>query len=297
MQPTLSVGMPIYNGEKFVAQAVRSILAQTYRDLELVISDNASTDRTPEICAGFAAQDPRVRIVRNPHNVGAAANFNGVLGQGRGRYFKWACGDDWCDPTFAERCITALEQNPDAVLCFSRVNIVDESGALIQVHSDNLDLRSPDVQERFRHARAHDRLLHVLQGVIRRDVLRRIGPMRPFYSSDLTMMSELALWGQFIELPEPLLYRRLHSHAASAITDREERLRFLDPGQRRSGHLVRWQTCLQHLRAVSHCPQPLAVRAGLCGSVLRAAYWSRRELFNEAIGALTRPRTKTIADS
>jgi len=286
--------MPVYNGEKFVAQAIGSILSQTYRDLELVISDNASTDRTPEICAAFAAQDPRVRIVRNSHNVGAAANFNLVLRQGRGRYFKWACGDDWCDPTFAERCITELEQNPDAVLCFSRVNIVDESGALIQVHSDNLDLRSPDVLQRFRHARAHDRLLHVLQGVIRRNVLRRIGPMRPFHSSDIAMMSELALWGQFIELPEPLLFRRFHAQAASHISDPDERLRFLDTEQHRSGHFVRWQTCFENVKAIARCPQPMHVRAGLWSSVLRSAYWSRRALFNEAVSAFgRRPRNQS----
>src|SRR4051794_3298661 len=92
--PKLSIGLPVYNGENFLAHAVDSILAQDFRDFELIISDNASTDRTAEICRGYAESDPRVRYVRFETNQGGSRNFCYVFELARGEYFKWAAHDD-----------------------------------------------------------------------------------------------------------------------------------------------------------------------------------------------------------
>ena len=118
-EPAVSVGLPVYNGERYLAEAIESVLRQTFADFELVISDNASTDRTAEICRSFARADGRVRYHRNEANLGALPNFNRVFDLGRGRYFKWAAHDDVLRPELLRRCVDVLEDNRDAVVCES----------------------------------------------------------------------------------------------------------------------------------------------------------------------------------
>ena len=103
--PKVSIGIAVFNGENFLESALRSILAQTFEDFELIISDNASTDRTADICEQYASQDGRVLYLRQPANLGAQPNYNLLVGQARGRYFKWAAHDDMLAPTFLERCV------------------------------------------------------------------------------------------------------------------------------------------------------------------------------------------------
>ena len=98
--PRLSVGLPVYNGETYIGQSIESLLGQSYEDFELIISDNASTDSTADICRHYGKQDPRIRYVRQPRNIGLSPNHNFVVQQARGEYFKWAAADDLCAPTF-----------------------------------------------------------------------------------------------------------------------------------------------------------------------------------------------------
>src|SRR5688572_28337892 len=95
--PLVSIGLPVYNGERFLSEALDSLLGQTLADFELIVSDNASTDRTAEICLAYAARDARVRYVRQQTNIGAIRNWNFVARQARGQYFKWASANDFCD--------------------------------------------------------------------------------------------------------------------------------------------------------------------------------------------------------
>ena len=101
----VAIGMPVWNGEQFVSEAIESILGQTYGDLELVISDNASTDGTAEICSNYAKQDRRVRYIRQEKNIGAAPNHNEVFRRSSGQYFKWACHADVLAREFIEECV------------------------------------------------------------------------------------------------------------------------------------------------------------------------------------------------
>ena len=116
--PHVSVGLPVYNGERYLRQAIESIQSQT--DLELIISDNASTDATEGICREYATRDPRVRYYRSDQNRGAAWNHNRVVELARGEYFKRQCHDDYCDTTFLEKCLAVIHSNPDVVLCYPR---------------------------------------------------------------------------------------------------------------------------------------------------------------------------------
>ena len=131
--PTLSVGLPVYNGERYLAESLDALLAQTYADFELIISDNASTDRTAEICREYAARDPRIRYVRQPVNVGAGPNHNLLVPLARGTYFKWASHDDLYAPTLLELCVRELEEHPEAVLAHCREGFIDDAGTMVRV--------------------------------------------------------------------------------------------------------------------------------------------------------------------
>ena len=127
----LSVGLPVWNGEEFLEGAIRCILAQSFGDFELVISDNASTDRTAEICHSF--DDSRIVYHRHEENLGAAWNFNRVFELCRGEFFKWAAHDDLVAPSYFQKCIDALHDDPEAILAYTGVHSIDENGQQLDI--------------------------------------------------------------------------------------------------------------------------------------------------------------------
>src|SRR5437868_2832321 len=130
-KPLVSLAMPVYNGEAFLADAIRSCLAQDYHNFELIITDNASTDGTEKICRGFAASDSRVRYIRNERNLGAGPNFNRGFELGSGKYLKWCAADDRISPNFVSACVAVLEENPEVVLAYGETKSIDSSGQII----------------------------------------------------------------------------------------------------------------------------------------------------------------------
>jgi hypothetical protein len=134
-RPRVSIGLPVYNGERFLRDALDSLLSQSFEDFELLIADNASTDGTEEICRSYAAGDPRIRYIRNRVSYGAIANFNTVFRLTTGRYFKWAAYDDVCAPEFLARCVGVLDDDPSVVLACSRFAGIDEDGRRIALRS------------------------------------------------------------------------------------------------------------------------------------------------------------------
>jgi glycosyltransferase involved in cell wall biosynthesis len=226
--PTLSIGLPVYNGERFLDQALDALLAQTFTDFELIISDNASTDGTEAICRRYAAQDPRIRYVRQPVNLGCAPNHNVLVPLARGRYFKWASDDDLYAPELVRLCIQALEDHPEVVLAHSWDALVDEKGEIILKLPYALDTSNPRPAKRLRS------LLRTpggndFYGVIPLHVLRRVGPLHSYYNSDRTFMARLVLEGPFHQVPETLYFRRDHPDRASRAGSRRARTVALDP--------------------------------------------------------------------
>lgn len=122
----VSIGMPVYNGENFIEAALRSILAQTCREFELVVSDNASTDRTEDICRAYASLYPRIRYYRGDHNIGPARNANRTFLLSSGPYFKLAAHDDVLAPDFIEKCAGVLDRDPGVVLAYPLTMWIDE---------------------------------------------------------------------------------------------------------------------------------------------------------------------------
>jgi hypothetical protein len=148
--PTVTIGMPVYNGEALLARSIPSILEQTYRDFELVICDDASRDGTEALCRRFAAEDPRIRYRRNITNLGGSANFNQTFFLARGRYFKWCAQDDVILPTFLQAAVEVLEAHPDVVLCHARTRIVDSNlETLVRINPGAYGAGGPQAWRRF----------------------------------------------------------------------------------------------------------------------------------------------------
>lgn len=210
-QPRLSIGLAVYNGARHLRESIDSLLAQDVNDFELIISDNASTDETPDICAEYAAKDPRVRFVRNDTNIGAAANFNRVFELSAGCYFMWGSDDDVWDPAFASRCIAELEAYPKTVLCSTGVTIIDEAGhPRPDIAYRNLDTAGAPVPERVQRLVLQG-LWYDMYSVIRPEALRATGMYRSTYGGDVLLLLELLLLGEFISLPEQLFKYRVPS--------------------------------------------------------------------------------------
>lgn len=215
--PSLSIGLPVFNGARHLGEALDSLLAQDVGDLELIISDNASTDATGAICAEYASRDPRVRYLRNDVNMGAAANFNRVFELSSGDYFMWGSHDDLWEPSFARRCIEALERNPDAVLCTSKVAVIGDDGCLRAERYEPANTAGMPVDERI-----HDLIRRFpwydVYSVIRPSALRRTGLYAPTYGGDVHLLMELTLLGEFITVPETLFRYRLPDVEKTAAT-------------------------------------------------------------------------------
>jgi glycosyltransferase involved in cell wall biosynthesis len=254
-RPVITVGMPVYNGEVFLLAALHSILTQTWPDFELLICDNASTDRTAEICLDLSASDRRIRYHRNERNLGAAANYNLCFRMSQSRYFKWAAHDDLLAPDYLRRCIRALEEHPSSVLCHSRTDIIDEKGEFLETYGVRLRVNSHDPTVRFRDLIwVRHWCMHVF-GLIRRDALERTRLHGAYASSDRVLMLELALQGPFVEVPETLFFSRKHGGQASRMVhDLHAYGQWFGAGSGQPARFPASTLVLEHARAVALSP-------------------------------------------
>lgn len=211
--PRLSVGLPIYNSDRFVAESIEALLGQTYDNFELIISDNASTDGTAEICHHYERQDSRIRYFRQPRNIGLAPNHNFVVEQARGELFKWAAGDDLYARDLLERCIEALDNDANAVLAHSWTARIDSTGTVTGAIEYPMTTSSPSAPERFRSI-LFDSGGDDDYGVMRIDVLRRTAMKESYHHADHTIIAEIGLHGSFCQVPEWLYFRRDHGERA-----------------------------------------------------------------------------------
>ncbi|MGF1454659.1 MAG: glycosyltransferase family 2 protein [Alphaproteobacteria bacterium] len=225
--PKVSIGLPVYNGSNYVGSALEAILAQTYTDFEVVICDNASTDDTQEICESFAARDPRIRYIRNPENLGASPNFNKTFHESTGQYFAWHAHDDYYEPTWLERCVEALDNDPDVVLSYTRLNMLDMEGnrliydAAKNEYEDRHGNRfmGEDGARIAEQKRADLRFKSVLLdvcwclqvfGLFRRTFLETSELQRSYYGADKVLLAESAIVGKWKQIQEDLFNKRVH---------------------------------------------------------------------------------------
>ncbi len=287
--PVVSIGMPVYNAEQFLRQALDSVLAQSLTAFELLISDNASTDSTEEICREYARRDPRVSYVRQPSNLGLPANWNYVARRARGRFFKWASGNDYLAPTMLEACVHELETNPDVVLAYGRTRLVDELGVRDDVYMGDFAVLDDAPSARFRAVTEQLTLNNAVSGLHRADVLKQTGLIRPYPGSDVVLMGELALRGKFAMAHDVLFFRRIDASSFSARLGAEELHKLYAPTARA------WQPVLlmRHkdlIAAIFRAQIPFREKLRCLRVAAQHLYWEKSRLFDELTAPL---RTKT----
>lgn len=238
-QPRLSIGVPVYNGQKFLRATLDSLLAQTFTDFELIICDNCSTDATEQICREYTQRDPRIRYVRNEKNIGPAPNYNRCFELARGELFKWSAADDLIAPEFLEKCIAELDRNPAAVAVYTATREIGPSGEPLFEHETELDLASASVATRLaRYAFVNHRNHHAteLWAVVRSAVMRQWTPTKGSYpSADRLVITRLILRGTMPRLHKVLFFNRSHGERSQTFLDRER----VRPGSR----LVKYVGC------------------------------------------------------
>ncbi len=208
--PKVSIGLAVYNGEDYLDEAIQSILNQTFTDFELIISDNASTDSTPEICKKYLAVDKRIRYSCNPTNIGGANNENLTFQLSRGQYFRWAAHDDVLAPELLEKCVAVLDRCPEVVLCLTGITAIDEHGTRTAQYSRN-NGKDTCPYRRFKTISGAKDFLEETYGLMRSDILKKTRLQLNFTASDRNLMCEIGLYGPFYLIDEPLFYKRFHA--------------------------------------------------------------------------------------
>jgi glycosyltransferase involved in cell wall biosynthesis len=296
--PHVSIGLPVYNGERYLARTIESILEQDFTDLELVICDNASTDGTPGICRAFAARDRRIRYHRNPRNLGAGPNYDRCFHLARGVYFKWTAHDDRLAPDYLTRTVAALEAAPEAVLCTTGVTEIDAEDRVQRGYCNHLtgiDCASP--------ARRLAALIHTRHefeeffGLYRRAALVGSELHGTYSGSDRVLLAEMALRGPWVSVPEPLFLHREHEQRytrAVLLGDRTRAALWLDtsvPTRKASlmFHLGVWWNYWRVVRKNTRGVE----RAACAAELLR--WWSTDRHCRDVLSDLLRDRPRVRA--
>jgi len=244
--PRVSIGLPVCNGERYLAASLESLLGQTFGDLEVVVCDNASTDRTGEIVQDFVRRDRRVRYIRNQVNIGANRNYNLAMSLARGDYFKLGADDDLLEPRYVQRMTSLLDDDPTVSLAHSAIRYIVDDGAPLTydpargryVDQTGLTCIEPpdpnyatddDPVRRFHKVLRYSVTSHFSLGMLRVSVLRRTHGYGPYYSADRAFLAEMALYGKFAAVSEVLFYKREHHHNSRSLSP-QQRIRW--SGQR-----------------------------------------------------------------
>ena len=297
-RPTVSIGMPLYNAATFVGQAIESLLNQTYQDFELVIADNCSTDGTVEVCRHYAEKDERIRIIQRESNSGAIDNFNFVFSQTTGRYFKWAAFDDICQPSYLERCVDVLENNPATGWCHCKSDLIDENGVswmqylepgdpLIEVRSDGTrwwkghprnDFDSKSPVRRFRGVLLGTTWSVDSYGLIRRSLLEKTRMIVPLYGAEKVLLAEMSLYAGYSHIDEQLFSQRVHAEASGNLKGRKQKRRFATAARKRSPFFSTRLSLLQShiwsvLRSSLGAREKIACLAAVGGYLLQTGKW------------------------
>ncbi|MGF1563543.1 MAG: glycosyltransferase family 2 protein [Geminicoccaceae bacterium] len=283
--PEVSIGLPVYNGERYLEACIRSVLSQSLDDLQFVISDNASTDRTEEICRDLAASDRRIHYIRQAHNRGAAANYNICLDAAKGRYFHWINHDDRLLPDYLRGTRDVLAKHDDVALAFTHTRLIDEDGrplpydAAANAFIDRQGLHrrgqsaddiatQADPVARFADVFARMTTVFHIFGLSHTEIWRQTRGHRPVYGADKNLVAEVALYGRFHVVPAVQYEKREHAEQSIAIRSAEGRARWIDPKARKSlfPHLALQK---QNLEAIWNAPISFGDRCALSAHVMR----------------------------
>lgn len=278
----VSIGMPVYNGEAYLEAAIRSNLAQTYGDFELIISDNASTDKTESICRDYESTDKRVRYVKNAQNIGAAKNYNRLFELARGTYFRWSNADDLVSPDLLARTLPILESRPDVVIAYGKTQLIDDEGQIFADYDDRMNLQYDDISVRFREFYKRVRLSNIIYGLMRSSAVAQTRLMGDgkLPAGDVSFMAAMILQGKFAEVPEILFFRRMHDEAFSADPDDEDIRQFWS-GAATGAAFPHLRAELANTVSILRAPVPLSEKGRLFGYIAKRLFWQRKYLASD----------------
>ncbi len=272
--PRVTVGVPVYNGERYLDDALASVVDQSFEDYEVVVLDNASTDRTAAIARGYERRDRRFRYLRNSMNIGPTRNFNALVPTANAPLFKWLAADDRLRPSFLERCVAVLHDDRGAVLATARLELIGDddqplafdpvrnlrvatNGETVLLRPSIADpLADPDPVVRFRHVLARMFGIQIstyMYGVVRTDTLRRTRLEGSYPGSDKVLLAELVLRGRFVEVPEVLWDCRIHPQHLGALAP-AELTRRMHPGRSIRPTMMRIHQAVGYVAAVGGAP-------------------------------------------
>lgn len=257
-KPKVSIGLPVFNGENFLRQALESILSQTFEDFEVIISDNASNDGTEKICRKYMYKDRRIKYHRNRINLGAAQNYNKVFRLSHGEYFKWAAHDDELHPDFLKVCLESILKNKSIVLSFPKTYRINSKSNITGSYSIPMKCHSYNVRERFRDLIIVRHSCVAIFGIIRSSVLSKTPLIGGYFGSDRNLLAELGLYGRLIEIPEYLLYRRDHPDASVRKFSFRDRIKWFTSINPRTPTYPYWRILKEYICALNRVPISLS---------------------------------------
>jgi glycosyltransferase involved in cell wall biosynthesis len=283
----VTIGVPVYNGASTLPTVLECVLGQTFGNIELLISDNCSTDATPDICHEYVRADQRVTYHRTERNLGAARNYTCAAQLASGTFFKWLSHDDWIAPDFVEACLPLARSSEDVITVAPIVDVVDDDGSWLQSigsyvgkkewSSDRLT-QYRQMMDELAYCETHSdgfTMVAYQYGFHRLELLRRTRLMMPFISADYVLAAELALFGQLVALDAPLSRFTLGGGTSSnfATWNPAAIQRMLDPDHTRRRDLLvsvrrrHWE----HVRAVLRSPLPATHRVQALEAATRPA--------------------------
>jgi len=301
--PRVSIGVPVYNGQKYIRFTLDSLLAQTFTDFEIIVTDNCSTDPTPQIVAEYAARDPRVKYFVNSENIGPARNYNRSIELAKGEYFKWNPADDVCDPTFIEKCVNVLDADPSVVLVYPRTNVIDQNGTVVDKYGYEIDFDDPRPQvrlSRMMHVNHKLHGAHELYGLMRTAQLRKTPGFRTHVRGDSVLLARLALLGRMRRIEEFLFFNRDHTDRSSKylslkLIRKGSRLsKYIGSGPKPSaewwdpklkGKIVfpEWRVLREYLRAVQETDLSAGEKSACYLSVARFGAWHSPKMARDLV--------------
>lgn len=256
--PKVSIGLPVYNGENFLSQALDSILGQTFENFELILSDNGSEDSTPDICIRYARTDSRIKYFRAKTNQGAAHNFNFVARKAEGTYFKWAAHDDLCAPQYLERCVERLDADPTIALCHTLSHCIDETGNVVSILKRDRGFDGDTPAKRF-HALVNKRHMCVtIFGLFRRELLLETPLLQAYSTSDRNLLAEIGLLGKIHVIEEILFARRDHPQTSvrQFVKDNDGWVTWFDPSAKVGIHTPTIKAAREYLNSIEKVDLP-----------------------------------------
>jgi glycosyltransferase involved in cell wall biosynthesis len=231
----LTIAVPVYNNERHLATSLTSLLSQTYRDFVLLISDNASTDSTPDICRDFAARDARVQYQRNARNIGMFQNFNRLFELTRTPFIKWSTADDFWAPEFIASAMAVLETDHSVGVVYPQTTFVDSNGKPYEEYVDGLHLDNENPVHRLSLFLANVKRCHPQLGVLRSSCVAATRGFGTYQGGDIAFLADMALQCKFHEIPQRQFFRRFHPESSSWARHDEKHQKRRFYGQRASG--------------------------------------------------------------